>query len=54
MLSLSIFAALATPWMVALQAPLSWDLPGKNTGVECHFLLQGIFSAQGLNLGFLH
>ena len=22
------------------QAPLSWDSPGKNTGVGCHFLLQ--------------
>ena len=21
-----------------------WDSPGKNTGVGCHFLLQGIFS----------
>ena len=20
-----------------------WDFPGKNTGVGCHFLLQGIF-----------
>ena len=26
---------------VARQAPLSWDFPGKNTGVGCHFLLQG-------------
>ena len=26
-----------------------WDFPGKNTGVGCHFLLQGIFPAQGLN-----
>ena len=30
---------LATPWTVAQQAPLSWDSPGKNTGVGCHFLL---------------
>ena len=28
-----------------------WDPPSKNTGVGCHFLLQGIFSTQGLNLG---
>ena len=34
-------------------APLSWDFPGKNTGVGCHFLLQGIFLTQGLNLGLL-
>ena len=26
-----------------------WDSPGKNTGVGCHFLLQGIFPTQGLN-----
>ena len=25
-----------------------------NTGVGCHFLLQGIFPTQGLNLGLLH
>ena len=31
-----------------------WDFPGKNTGVGCHFLLQGIFRTQGSNLGFLH
>ena len=27
----------------------SWDFPAKNTGVDCHFLLQGIFLTQGLN-----
>ena len=27
----------------------SWDSPGKNTGVGCHALLQGIFLIQGLN-----
>ena len=31
-----------------------WDSPGKNTGVGCHFLLQGIFLIQGLNLHLLH
>ena len=31
-----------------------WDSPGKNTGVGCHFLLQGIFATQGSNLGLLH
>ena len=25
--------------------------PDKNTGVGCHFLLQGLFPTQGLNLG---
>ena len=27
-----------------------WDFPGKNTGVSCHFFLQGIFLIQGSNL----
>ena len=31
-----------------------WDFPGKKTGVGCHFLLQGIFSTQGLNPRFRH
>ena len=26
-----------------------WDFAGKNTGVVCHFLLQGIFLTQGWN-----
>ena len=26
-----------------------WGLPGKNTGVSCRALLQGIFPTQGLN-----
>ena len=37
----------ATPWTVACQASLSWNFPGKNTGLGCHFLLQGIFPGQG-------
>ena len=31
-----------------------WDSPGKNTGVGCHALLQGIFPTQGSNLHPLH
>ena len=30
------------------------DSPGKNTGVVCHALLQGIFPTQGSNPGLLH
>ena len=30
------------------------DSPGKNTGVGCHVLLQGIFPIQGSNPGLLH
>ena len=32
----------------------TWDFPGKNTRVGCHFLLQGIFPTQGLNPCLLH
>jgi len=28
-----------------------WDFSGKNTGVDCHFLLQGIFPTQVWNAG---
>ena len=28
-----------------------WNYPGKNTGVHCYSLLQGIFSTQGSNPG---
>ena len=37
---------------VRLLCPL--DSLGKNTGVGCHFLLQGIFLTQGSNQGLLH
>ena len=42
-------------WPARLLCP--WHSPGKNTGVGCHFLLQGIFPTQGLNSslsGLLH
>ena len=39
-------------WSARLLCP--WDSPGKNTGVGCHFLLQGIFPTQGSNLNLLH
>ena len=52
--SLSHVQLSATPWTAALQAPLSIDFPGKNTGVGCHFLLQGIFLIQGSNPYLLH
>ena len=43
-----------TPWTVAHQAPLSCNSPGKNTGVCCHSLLQGIFPTQESNPGLMH
>ena len=30
------------------------DSPGKNVGVGCHALLEGMFPTQGSNLGLLH
>ena len=44
----------ATPWTVALRILCSWNFPGKNSGTDCHFLLQGIFLTQGLNSCLLH
>ena len=48
--SLSHVQFFVRPWTVARQAPLvHGDSPGKNTGVGCHALLQGIFQTQGWN-----
>ena len=52
--SLSSVQLFATPWTRVHQAPLSVNSPGKNIGVSCHFLPQGIFPTQGLNLHLLH
>ena len=38
-------------WPTRLLCP--WNFPGKNTGVGCHFLLQGIFPSQGTNPSLL-
>ena len=46
--SLSCVRPFATPWIVAHQAPRPWNFPGKDTGVDCHFLLQGIFRRASL------
>ena len=37
-----------------IKDPLSMDFPGKNTGMGCHALLQGIFPTQGSYPGLLH
>ena len=39
-------------WPARLLCP--WDSPGKNTGVGCHFLLQGIFPIQASNPHLLY
>ena len=53
--SLSFMSDSATSWII-LPARLlcPWDSPGKNTGVGCHALLQGILLTQGSNPGVLH
>ena len=40
-------------WRLFARLPCSWDFPGKNIEVGCHFLLQGIFPTQGSNLCLL-
>ena len=39
-------------WPARLRCP--WDSPGKNTGVGCHFLLQGLFPTQVSNPSLPH
>ena len=41
-------------WALARQAPLFMRFPDKNAGVDCQFLLQEVFLAQGLNLPVLN
>ena len=45
-----------TPWTVACQLLCPWDSPGKNTGVGCHCLFQGILGTVAckapLSMGF--
>ena len=36
------------------QLPCPWNFLGKNTGVGCHSLLQGIFPTRGLSLSLPH
>ena len=39
---------------VALQAPLSLGFLSQNTGLDCHFFLQGMFPTQGLSAWLMH
>ena len=43
-----------TLWTIATRLFCPWNYPGKNTGVGCHFLLQGTFLTQGSNPHLLH
>ena len=49
--SLSHVQFFLSPWIRFL---CPWNFPGKNTRVDCRFLLQGIFPAQGSNPGLQH
>ena len=46
----SVVSDSATLWMGAHQAPCPRDSPGKNAGMGCWALLQGLSPTQGLNL----
>ena len=47
--SFSCVGLFATHGLKPTRLPCPRDSLGKNTGVSCHDLLQGIFQAQGLN-----
>ena len=53
-LSRSVLSDSAAPQTVAHRPPLFTGFPGKNTGVDNHFLPQGIFLTQGLNPHLSH
>ena len=46
-----LYLTLLRPRGLEPASPLSMALPDKNTGVGCHFLPQGLFPTQGLNMG---
>ena len=49
-----LYPTLQPRGLKSARLPCPWDFPGKNPGVGCHFVLQEIFPALGLNLGLLH
>ena len=51
---LSCAQLVATVRTVAHQAPLSMGFPRQESGVGCHFLLQGMLLTQVLNLHLLY
>ena len=51
---LSCVQLFVTPWTVPPRVLCPWHSPGKNTGVGCYALLQGIFPIQESNLHLLH
>ena len=55
-LSCSVVSNSVIPWTVYSPPGFSvhGNSPGKNTGVGCNALLQGIFPTKGSNPGLLH
>ena len=51
--SLSLVQLFATSWTVTHQSPLIMGSFRQEYWMGCHFLLQGIFPTQGLNLHLL-
>ena len=49
-----VFSSLWSHGVWATRLLHSWNFPGKNTGVGCHFLVQGIFPTQGSKVCLLH
>ena len=41
-------------WLESTRLLYPWKFPGKNTGMDCHFLLHVIFPTQGSKLCLLH
>ena len=55
LLSHSVVSDSASPWLCSPpDSSVHGDSSGKNTGVRCHALLQGIFPTQGSNPGIPH
>ena len=53
-LNCSVMSDSVAPWTLAARLLCPWDFPDKNSGVGCHFFLQGIFLTQGWNSRVLH
>ena len=49
-----MFNSFMTPWTITQYISCPWNFPGKNTGVGCPFLLQGILLIQISNPRLLH
>ena len=44
----SVVSNALTPWTVACRFLCPWNSTGENTGMGCHFLVQGIFPNPGI------